>query len=256
MEQTTPEIAGQDPVVPAGLYIVGTPIGNLRDITLRALAVLRQAGVILAEDTRHTRHLLAHYRINTRLVSCHKFNEAARREAILALLAERQVVALVTDSGMPGISDPGARVVAAARAAEFPVTVVPGPCAVSAALALSGLDAHRHYFLGFLPHKPGPRRRALESVREVDAVVVLFESPYRLLKLLGEIRDTLGERTVFVAREMTKMYEEGVTGTPSALEEYFGRRSVKGELVVAIAPTAKGKAEDPETDPAETVAGI
>ena len=223
-----------------GLYIVGTPIGNLADITLRALETLKAADLIAAEDTRHTRILLDRYEIRAPLASCHKFNEAARTEFILEKIRGGAAVALVTDSGMPAVSDPGSRVVAACRKAGFPVAVVPGPSAVSAAVALCGFGGGGYVFDGFLPPKSGARRKRLERLAGQDVPVVLFESPYRLLRLMGEIEEVMGARGLFVGRELTKHFEEHLAGTPAEIRAAFGTRSVKGELVVVIAPAPRG----------------
>jgi len=232
----------------AGLYLVGTPIGNLGDITLRALDVLRGADLILAEDTRHTRHLLLRYEIKTPLVSCHKFNEASRVDRALREIREQgKAVALVTDAGMPGISDPGARVVAACREAGVRIEAIPGPSAVTTALALSGFECVGFVFGGFLPHKSGARRRRLQELTSnSNEPVVLFESPYRVERLLGEIADVLGgEREVFIAREMTKHFEETLRGPVSGLRERTRDRKWKGEVVVIVAAREKG-AQAPE----------
>jgi 16S rRNA (cytidine1402-2'-O)-methyltransferase len=223
----------------AGLYIVGTPIGNLGDITLRAIETLKNAAVIVAEDTRHTRILLDRYEIRTPLLSCHKFNEASRVTLVAGKIRDGAAVALVTDAGMPGISDPGSRVVAACRRAGLPVTVVPGPSSVSAAVALCGFAGRGFVFDGFLPHKSGARRKRLAELSTSDAPVVLFESPYRLLKLMEEIREVMGERPVFVGRELTKKFEECRNGTPSGILAAFSGRTVKGEIVVVIAPAVE-----------------
>lgn len=219
-----------------GLYIVGTPIGNLEDVTYRAVETLRAADVIMAEDTRRTRKLLSRYDISTRMVSCHKFNEAARVERVLGHIQGGDAVALVTDSGMPCVSDPGARVVAACREAGVRVTVIPGPSAVSAAVALSGMGGNGFRFEGFLPHKRGARARRLAELAEEEVPVVLFESPYRLVRLMSEVEDVVGARPVFVGRELTKHFEEGLLGTPAEIREAFSGRTVKGEVVVIIAP--------------------
>lgn len=220
----------------AGLYIVGTPIGNLEDITYRAVTTLREVDLIMAEDTRRTRHLLARYELSTPMVSCHKFNEASRVDRVLRTIDEGKAVALVTDSGMPAISDPGARVVAACREAGVPVTAIPGPTAVSATVALSGMGGKGFHFDGFLPHKSGQRRKRLGLLADLDQPLVLFESPYRLLKLMNEIEEVMGSREVFVGRELTKKFEECILGTPGEIRDAFSSRSVKGELVVVIAP--------------------
>lgn len=231
-----PEEAAVGPL-PAGLYVVGTPIGNLKDITLRALETLRAADVIYAEDTRITSRLLARYEIRKPLVSHHKFNELARVEEVAHRIANGEVVALVTDSGMPGVSDPGACLVQACRVRGLPVTAAPGPSALATAIALCGIEANGYVFGGFLPHKSGARRRVLEQTMRAGLPVVLYESPYRLHKLLGEITEVLGPATtVFVGRELTKKFEECRSGTPADIIAAYGTRTIKGELVVVITP--------------------
>ena len=228
----------------AGLYIVGTPIGNLGDITLRALETLRAAGLVVAEDTRESSKLLNRYEIKSPLISCHKFNEASRVELILEKIRAGVAVALVTDAGMPGVSDPGSRVVTACREAGLPVTVLPGPSSVTAAVALCGFAGAGFLFEGFLSHKSAARRRRLGECAGLEVPLVLFESPYRLLKLFEEVRDVLGPRRVFVARELTKKFEECLTGTPDELTAAFAGRTVKGELVVIIAPADRHPGRD------------
>jgi len=218
----------------SGLYIVGTPIGNLEDITLRALDVLREADVIMAEDTRHSRILMNRYEIKTHLISCHKFNEASRIERVQQAIAAGQTVALITDSGMPCISDPGSRLVHACREAGYYVTIIPGPSSVSAAIALSGMVEQGYHFEGFLPRKSGGRARRLTELAASTVPVVIFESPYRLLKVMGEIEQHMGPRLVFVGRELTKRFEEGLKGTPADIIKAFEQRRVKGELVIII----------------------
>lgn len=221
----------------AGLYIVGTPIGHLGDISFRAIETLQSADVIMAEDTRHTRRLTERYGITTRLISCHKFNEVQRAEQIIGRIRSGEAVAMVTDSGMPGISDPGARVVALCREAGVAVTAVPGPAAVTTAVALSGLGESGFIFAGFLPHKSGGRRRDLQKWADADLPVVLYESPYRLIRLLEEIEAVLGAgRRIFVARELTKKFEELRHGTPAEVRAAYEGRTVKGECAVVIAP--------------------
>lgn len=232
-----------------GLYIVGTPIGNLQDITLRALDILKTVGLILAEDTRVSRVLLDRHGIATPMLSYHKFNEAARVDEVLARIRAGMAIALVTDAGMPGVSDPGARIVAACRRERLPVVVIPGPSSVVSAVALSGFEGAGFVFGGFLPHKPGPRRRELLALATPDLPIVLFESPYRLIKLMGEIEQHLGPREVFVAREMTKHFEEGIRGMPAEIRASFEKRAVKGEIVVVIAPS--GGRPLPEPDASE-----
>ncbi len=237
-----------------GLYIVGTPIGNLQDITLRALDVLRQANLVVAEDTRHTRKLMERHGIPARLFSCHRFNEASRTETILERIRAGAAVALVTDSGMPGVSDPGSRVVAACHAAGLPVTCLPGPSAVTAALALCGMGGAAFSFAGFLPRKPGARRRRLQELATRDEPVVFFESPYRLLRTLEEIEEVMGPRRVYLGRELTKQFEENRVGTPLEIRAAFAGRAVKGEIVLVVSPAGKdGKdsvsVEDPASGP-------
>jgi 16S rRNA (cytidine1402-2'-O)-methyltransferase len=229
-----------------GLYIVGTPIGNLQDITLRALDTLKGADLVLAEDTRVSRVLLDRHGIATRMLSYHKYNEQERLPEVIARLQRGEKIALVTDAGMPGVSDPGARVVTACREAGLPVFVIPGPSSVTAAVALSGMASGGFLFAGFLPHKSGARKRRLAEVGTSDLPLVLFESPYRLMKLMGEIEEVLGARRLFVARELTKHFEEGLAGTPAEIRASFGKRTVKGEVVVVIEPGEKKRKSPPE----------
>lgn len=231
-----------------GLYIVGTPIGNLQDITLRGIETLKSADVILAEDTRVSRVLLDRHGIATRMISYHKFNEAARVPEIISRLRAGEKIALITDAGMPGVSDPGARVVTACRDEGLPIFVVPGPSSVTAAIALSGMANGGFIFGGFLPHKSGARKRRLATLASGDLPVALFESPYRLIKLMTEIEETLGPRRVFVARELTKHFEENLAGTPAEIRAKFGTRTVKGELVVVI-EAGDGKSPSPDFGP-------
>jgi 16S rRNA (cytidine1402-2'-O)-methyltransferase len=224
-------------MIDAGLYIVGTPIGNLGDMTARGIETLKDADLIIAEDTRHTRKLLMHFEISTHCVSCHKFNEAQRCEDVLARIRNGEAVAMVTDSGMPCISDPGARIVTACREAGLTITSVPGPTAVTTALALSGFGGHGFLFAGFLPRKSGARRRTLEQCAALPIPVIFYESPYRLLKFLTEIETVIGaDRPLFVARELTKKFEELLSGTSAEIRRQFGDRTVKGECVVVVSP--------------------
>ncbi|HYV26699.1 MAG TPA: 16S rRNA (cytidine(1402)-2'-O)-methyltransferase [Candidatus Eisenbacteria bacterium] len=223
------------PLTPATLYLVATPIGNLEDITLRALRTLKECDVVAAEDTRRTGQLLRHFGISKPLLSYFQFNEARRSEEILERLRRGEKVALVTDAGSPGISDPGERVVKAARAAGFRVEPVPGPCALVAALTASGLPADEFHFVGFLPHKSGQRRRQLEAVKMFAGTLVLYESPFRIGKLLNELNEMFPDRQVVLARELTKKFEEFLRGTPAELVAQAQTRSWKGEFVVLIA---------------------
>jgi 16S rRNA (cytidine1402-2'-O)-methyltransferase len=224
------------PLTPGTLYLVATPIGNLEDITLRALRVLKESDVVAAEDTRHSGQLLKHFGISKPLLSYFQFNEAKRSEEIIERLRRGEKVALVTDAGSPGISDPGERVVKAAIAAGFRVESVPGPSALVAALTASGLPTDEFHFIGFLPHKSGQRRNKLESFKAFDGTIVLYESPYRVEKLLGELSEIFPERQIVLARELTKKFEEYLRGTPAELLAVTQKRSLKGEFVVLISP--------------------
>src|SRR6266550_2652093 len=196
------------PLTQSTLYLVATPIGNLEDITLRALRTLKECDVVAAEDTRRTGQLLKHFGISKPMLSYFQFNEAKRSEEIIERLRRGDKVALVTDAGSPGVSDPGERVVKAAIAAGFRVEPVPGPCALVAALTASGLPTEEFHFVGFLPHKSGRRRKKLEELRSMAGTLVIYESPYRIEKLLAELAEVFPERQVVLARELTKKFEE------------------------------------------------
>jgi 16S rRNA (cytidine1402-2'-O)-methyltransferase len=226
------------PLRPGTLYLVATPIGNLEDITLRGLRTLKECDVVAAEDTRHTGRLLTHFGIAKPLISYFRFNEARRTEEILTRLARGEKVALVTDAGTPGISDPGERVVKAVLAEGYRVEAVPGPCALIGALTASGLPTDEFHFVGFLPHKPGQRRKRLERLSGIPGTLVLYESPYRVEKLLAELGQIMPSRTVVLARELTKKFEEFLRGTPRELEVLLQQRAIKGEFVVLVAPEA------------------
>jgi len=224
------------PLTPGTLYLVATPIGNLEDITLRALRTLKECDVVAAEDTRRTGQLLKHFGISKPLLSYFQFNEARRSEEILTRLRRGEKVALVTDAGSPGISDPGERVVKAALAAGLRVEPVPGACALVAALTASGLPTDEFHFIGFLPHKSGQRRKKLESLKAVEGTLVFYESPYRIAKLLGELGEVFPDRQVVLARELTKKFEEFLRGKPVELLEMAKHRALKGEFVVLVEP--------------------
>ena len=226
--------AALPPLTPGTLYLVATPIGNLEDITLRALRVLRECDVVAAEDTRHSGRLLKHFGISKPLLSYFQFNEARRSEEIIGRLRSGEKVALVTDAGSPGISDPGERVVKAAIAAGFRVESVPGPSALVSALTASGLPTDEFHFIGFLPHKSGQRRNKLESLKSFDGTLVLYESPYRIEKLLVELSEVFPDRQVVLARELTKKFEEFLRGKPAELLAIAKKRSLKGEFVVMM----------------------
>jgi 16S rRNA (cytidine1402-2'-O)-methyltransferase len=216
------------------LYVVATPIGNLEDLSARALRVLREVDLIACEDTRRTRALLAHFDVHTPMLSYYEHNKLTRGPQILRRLAEGRSVALVTDAGTPGISDPGFLLVREARAAGIPVTPIPGPSAVATALSAAGLPADRFVFDGFLPVKPGRRLHRLQALRELETTIVLYESPYRILATLEAIQEVFGPREIVVARELTKKFEEIVTA-PAAV--HLGRLragEIRGEFTVVI----------------------
>jgi 16S rRNA (cytidine1402-2'-O)-methyltransferase len=236
MERTPP------PLVPGTLYLVATPIGNLEDITLRALRTLKECDVVAAEDTRHTGQLLKHFGISKPLLSYFQFNEAKRSEEIIERLRRGEKVALVTDAGSPGISDPGERVVQAALAAGLRVEPVPGPCALVAALTASGLATDEFHFVGFLPHKSAQRRNQLEKLKPCSGTLVLYESPHRIEKLVAELCEVMPDRPVVLARELTKKFEEFLRGKPPELLEQLKQRPLKGEFVVLIgSPPDEGR---------------
>jgi 16S rRNA (cytidine1402-2'-O)-methyltransferase len=221
----------------SALYLVATPIGNLEDITLRALRVLKEVDLIACEDTRQTQKLLSHYGIQTRMVSYHEHNEMTKAAELIVNLETGAKIALVTDAGMPGISDPGFRLIALAIRHHVPVVPIPGASAFLAALVASGLPTDSFRFSGFLPAKSGARRKLLESVRESPRTQVFYEAPHRLLETLAEVAEILGEdRHVVVAREVTKIHEEFLRGRAvDVLEQLKGRGDVKGEITLLIA---------------------
>src|ERR1044071_499757 len=217
------------PLTASTLYLVATPIGNLEDVTLRALRTLKECDVIAAEDTRHTGQLLRHFEISKPLISYFKFNESRRSEEILDRLRRGEKVALVTDAGTPGISDPGQRVVRAAIEGGFRVEAVPGACAAIVALAASGLPTDEFHFAGFLPYKSGQRLRELERLAALPGTIVLYESPYRIEKLLEELAAVAPNRQIAVGRELTKKFEEFWRGTAADIAATIPSRTLKGE---------------------------
>ncbi len=235
------------------LLVCATPIGNLGDVTLRVLDALRDADAIAAEDTRVTRKLLSHYDLHTPLESYHAANLAKRTPALVGRIREGAVIALVSDAGTPGISDPGARLVDACLDAGLAVEVLPGSSAIVTALAASGLPTYAFYFGGFLPRKRGPLARRLESLADLDATLVFYESPRRAARTLAAASDVLGSRRAAVARELTKVYEEVVRGTLAELAESLEARELKGEVVIVIGPPdgSERSEPDPETIRAE-----
>jgi 16S rRNA (cytidine1402-2'-O)-methyltransferase len=218
------------------LYLVGTPIGNLEDITLRALRILREADQIAAEDTRHTQKLLNHYEISRPLVSYHEHNEMTRAPELLIALEQGAKIALVSDAGMPLVSDPGYRLVSLCLRHQIPVVPVPGPSALLASLSASGLPNEEFLFVGFLPARSGERRRALERLRIEDRTIIFYEAPHRLEECLADAREILGDRPACLAREVTKLHEEFRRGKLSALASSLQERPARGEITLLIGP--------------------
>jgi 16S rRNA (cytidine1402-2'-O)-methyltransferase len=221
----------------AALYLVGTPIGNLEDITLRALRVLREVDIIACEDTRHTQKLLNHYGIASRVTSYHEHNESQRAADLVRQLRQGTRIALVTDAGMPGISDPGFRLISLALEQHIPVIPVPGPSAFLTALAASGLPTDSFRFQGFLPSRRGQKRQALDTIKSSPQTEVFYEAPHRLKETLEDIAEVLGaSRHIVIARELTKIHEEFLRG-PAAnlLSEIAGREEIKGEITLLVA---------------------
>jgi 16S rRNA (cytidine1402-2'-O)-methyltransferase len=216
------------------LFVVATPIGNLEDVSARALRVLREVDVVACEDTRRTRALLTHFGIHTPTVSYFEHNKLTRGPQLLRQLADGRSIALVTDAGTPGISDPGFLLVRDARAAGVPVVPVPGPSAVTVALSAAGVPADRFVFDGFPPVKPGRRVNRLTALRDLETTVVLYESPHRILATLEAIGTVFGEREIVVARELTKQFEEIVRATPTAHRDRLTAASVRGEFTIII----------------------
>ena len=216
------------------LYIVSTPIGNREDITLRALRILKEVDLIAAEDTRHTGLLLKHFGIQTPLSSYFEGNELRKRDLILSRLKQGDRVALVSDAGTPGISDPGFRLIQLSIENQIPVVPIPGPSAVITALSVSGLPTDAFLFKGFLPHKATKRRGLLEQLEAARETLIFYESPHRLNETLKDISDILGNREIVLARELTKMYEEVLRGRVSEIQSQITGRKIKGEITLII----------------------
>lgn len=235
------------------LYVCATPIGNLEDVTLRVLRVLKEADLIAAEDTRHTRQLLDRYDIATPMLSLHEHNEARRTAQLLDRLAAGETVALVSDAGTPGISDPGERLIRAVIAADVPLTVLPGPTAFVTALVGSGLSTERFAFEGFLPRSPGRRRKALRALAREERTLIFYEAPHRVRSTLKDMEQELGDRPACVARELTKTFEQWQRGSLRELAETWAEATPRGEFVIVVAG-AEGPAEGAAVDePTEEV---
>ena len=216
------------------LYVVGTPIGNLADLTRRAETTLQTVDLIAAEDTRTSRKLLGHYNISTRLVAYHDNNEINQAKKLFDKLNKGDSIAIISDAGTPGISDPGYRIVNLASKENIEVITIPGPSAVTAALSIAGIPTDHFYFEGFMPPKKG-RKTRFELLESLPATVVIFESPHRVLRTLNEIHNYWGNRIISVCRELTKMYEETFLGTVTDAELYFAKSKPKGEFVLLVA---------------------
>jgi 16S rRNA (cytidine1402-2'-O)-methyltransferase len=225
------------------LYIVSTPIGNREDITLRALRILKEADLIAAEDTRHTGLLLRHFGIQTPLTSYFEGNELRKKEFILSKLKQGHSIALVSDAGTPGISDPGFRLIQTAIENQISIIPIPGPSALIAALSVSGLPTDAFLFKGFLPHKSKKRKDLLKQLEEARETLVLYESPHRISETLNDIFETLGDREMVLTRELTKVYEEVLRGKVSEIKKQIGARNLKGEITLVISGKTRKKAD-------------
>lgn len=223
----------------ANLFVCPTPIGNLEDISLRTLKVLEKVDLIAAEDTRHTRKLLNHYNIKNSLTSYHEHNEREKGEKLIEKLKEGKNIALVSDAGMPGISDPGEKLIRLAIEADIKVVVLPGPTAAITALVASGLATDKFAFEGFLSSRKGDRRKELEKIKNEKRTLIFYESPYRLLDSLKDMLDILGDRQVAIARELTKLYEEFFRGQLSQAIKKFQADQIRGEFVIVVEGTSK-----------------
>lgn len=233
---------------PGTLYLIATPIGNLEDISLRALRILKEADLIACEDTRQSRKLLDHYGIAKPLVSYHEHNERERAQELVEKLQQGSTIALITDAGMPGISDPGYRVVKLTAENGISIVPVPGPSAVIAALAASGLPSDAYEFRGFLPAKAGPRRTVLEEIHRVQHTVIFYETPHRILEALEDIVQILGpERPLVIARELTKLHEEFIRGAAAEVLQVARGRELKGEITLLVGKsTGDTSAQQPD----------
>jgi len=236
--------------VPGHLYIVATPIGNLEDITLRALGILRSVDLIAAEDTRRTRKLLAHYEISAKLLSYHTHNAAGRGPELIRALQAGKAVALVSDAGTPGFSDPGTRLVAQAWAAGLPVTAIPGPAAGLAALSISGFSGEVT-FVGFLPRQPKKRQETLVRLAQEPRILILYESPRRLLQTLRELAQAMADRQILVVRELTKLFEEAWRGPLATVLAQLAEHEPRGEFTLVLAPPSRESL--PEVNAAEFI---
>jgi 16S rRNA (cytidine1402-2'-O)-methyltransferase len=229
------------------LYVVSTPIGNMEDITLRALRILKEVHLIAAEDTRRTGLLLKHFSIQAPLTSYFQGNELRKMDTILSRLERGDSVALVSDAGTPGISDPGFRLIQTAVRQHIPVVPIPGPSAVITALSISGLPTDSFLYIGFLPHKLKKRRDTLKHLEPRRETVICYESPHRISETLNDILDVLGDREIVITRELTKDYEEVIRGKVTDVQAEIGERNLKGEITLVISGKTRKSLEDGET---------
>lgn len=237
------------------LYLVATPIGNLSDITFRAIEVLKSVDYILCEDTRHSSVLLRHYEIHKPLKSFHKFSESSKESEIIEDLSSGKNIALISDAGTPGISDPGTKLVQECIKNNLPVTSIPGPCAAVVALSCSGLDTDQFQFFGFLPRKTNELKQSLQKILTYEGTTICYEAPHRLLQTLKILNELSSERTVVIGRELTKKFEEFKRGTAAELLNYWDERTIKGECVLLIAGAPKASSTEWESlTPQEHVA--
>ena len=232
------------------LYVVATPLGNLGDLSPRAADTLKRVAAVAAEDTRHSKPLLHHVGSKAELISFHEHSSDRALERILRILTDGRDVALITDAGTPAISDPGVDLVAAARERGIPIVTMPGPTAVAASLAVSGIPGDRYLFLGFLPRKGSDRRRLLSTAASSEWTVVMFEAPNRVTQLLADLAEACGpERQAAVSRELTKVFEETRAGTLQELSEHYAEAPVRGEVTVVLSGTGKQRVQEPPPDP-------
>jgi len=234
-------------IIPGTLYIVATPIGNLEDMTFRAIRILKEVDLIAAEDTRHSRKLLNHFGIATRMTPYHDHNEQLKTDYLLEKLLEGNNVAIITDAGTPCIADPGYRIAKAAAEKGIKTVPIPGASAIAAALSASGLPSDRFAFEGFLPPKEGKRKSRLLELKDDSRVIIFYEAPHRLTATLSNMAELLNGREVVVARELTKIHEELKHGTPAELLKHYSQHTVKGEIVILLSPSIE-QHTDPDYD--------
>ena len=247
MQETPARPADKLPQKTGRLYLVATPLGNLEDITVRALRLLGETDLIACEDTRHTAKLLHHYGIDKPTISYHQHNEASRAGELVQRLEQGAQIILVTDAGTPGISDPGYRLVSLCLEKQIPVIPIPGPSAVIAALTASGLPAEEFLFAGFLPSRSTARRKALQTLAKENRTLVLYEAPHRLVDTLSDALEYLGRRQAVIAREMTKIHEEFVRGDLAELLVRMQQQPVRGEITMVIGPPSPSAQASPES---------